>query len=426
MLFPKWATIGIQRRFCIDSLSSPPDTVCVSFLSAQFRTPTSLGIIATIAACVVAVPLSKAQGAKQTTPPSPVADSDSDHIKERNEWFFRGRLATGKPTAELRRRAYQAKLQLRAQRAAATAAQASGKPQGSSLIWTPLGPVPLASDASGNGTQDYHQVAGRATAVAIDPADPTGNTVYVGGAQAGVWKSTNAASSTAASVTWTPITDDQATLSIGAIAVQPGNTVPANSVILAATGEANNSADSYFGLGILRSADAGNTWTLATTANSGALSFSGLGGTRIAFDTTTGQTNTVVAAMATSAEGMTDGAVTANTSRGFYTSLDAGQTWTYNALVDPGGATDDTSATSVAYNATAGLFFAAIRYHGFYSSPDGVNWTRLPAQPGGSLLTTAACLPQSTANNRACPIYRAEISVVPGRNEQTVQHCTSS
>jgi hypothetical protein len=243
----------------------------VSFLSAQ-RSITAAIILISAAP----VPLAAAQGAKQTAPSSPVADSDSDHIKERNEWFFRGRLAAGKPTAELRRRAYQAKLQLRAQRAAALAAQAqaSEKPQGSSLIWTPLGPVPLASDASGNGTQDYRQVAGRATAVAIDPADPTGNTVYVGGAQAGVWKSTNAASSTAASVTWTPITDGQATLSIGAIAIQPGNTVPANSVILAATGEANNSADSYFGLGILRSADSGTTWTLATTANSGALSFS--------------------------------------------------------------------------------------------------------------------------------------------------------
>jgi len=43
--------------------------------------------------------------------------------------------------------------------------------------WLPLGPVPLASDASGNGTQHYHQVAGRATAVAIDPADYIGNTV---------------------------------------------------------------------------------------------------------------------------------------------------------------------------------------------------------------------------------------------------------
>ncbi len=375
-------------------------------------------IIAVILVCAIVVPISAAQGAKQTAPQTPVSDSDSDHIKERNEWFFRGRLVRGKPAAELRRRAIQAKLQMRVQRAVALAelARSSGT-SGSSLIWTPLGPVPLASDASGNGTQDYHQVAGRATAVAIDPADPTGNTVYAGGAQAGVWKSTNAASSPAASVTWTPITDDQATLSIGAIAIQPGNTVLANSVILAATGEADNSTDSYFGLGILRSTDAGNTWTLSDTANSGALSFSGLGGTRIAFSTASGQMNTVVAAMATTAEGMTDGAVTVNTEHGLYTSLDSGQNWTYNALVDPGGATDSTSATSVVYNASTGQFFGAIRYHGFYSSPDGITWTRLTAQPGGSLLNAAACPPQSTANNRGCPIYRAEISVVPGRRE---------
>src|SRR5579864_5314652 len=127
--------------------------------------------------------------------------------------------------------------------------------------------------------------------------------------------------------------------------------------------------------------------------------------------------NTVVAAMATSSEGMIDGAVTSGTARGLYTSLDAGQNWTYNALTDAGVATDATSATAVVYNAVAGKFFAAVRYHGFYSSPDGVVWTRLSSQPGGTVLSAVACPPQSTSNNRACPIYRAEMSVVPGRNE---------
>jgi hypothetical protein len=371
--------------------------------------------------------LSFAQGARRTAPESTASESEADHVQQRNEWFYRGRIVPGKPSAELRRRAYQAKLRMRAQRAAAGAranetlvpslgSASSGLP--SSGSWTPLGPVPLASDASGNGTQNYNQVAGRATAVAIDPADPTGNTVYVGGAQAGVWKSTNAANGTATSVTWTPLTDDQATLSIGAIAIQPGNNDPTQSVILAATGESDNSADSYFGLGILRSADGGNTWNLISTANGGALSFSGLGGTRMAFSTA-GQANTVVAAMATTAEGTVDGAITSGTTRGLYTSLDAGQTWTYDALSDHGTSIDATSATSVVYNASAGLFFAAIRYHGIYSSPDGVNWTRLAAQPG-TRLTTTACPPQSTSNTEACPIYRAEISVVPGRNEMYV------
>ncbi len=385
-----------------------PSRHCRSFIRV-------FAFIVFILICGLTGSIALGQGAKQKLPDTSIPDADADHVQQRNEWFFRGRLVPRKPSAELRRRAYQAKLQMRAQRAAMAAMRPNGAAApASSGGWIPLGPAPLASDATGNGTQDYHQVAGRATAVAIDPADSTGNTVYIGGAQSGVWKSTNAANNTANSVLWTPVTDDQATLSIGALAIQPGNSDPAKSVILAATGEADNSADSYFGLGILRSTDAGNTWTLIPTANGGALSFSGLGGTRMAFSTA----NTVVAAMATTSEGLIVGAVTANTKRGLYTSVNAGQSWTYDAVLDPGNQpTDATSATSVAYNASAGLFFAAIRYHGFYSSPDGVTWTRLASQPGGSVLSAAACPPQSTSNNYACPIYRGELTVVPTRNE---------
>jgi hypothetical protein len=323
----------------------------VSLIMPSCRSVLSWRVPVLILICFAAVSIAQAQGAKQTVPETVIRDSDADHVKERNEWFFRGRLVHGKPSDELRRRAYQAKLQLRAQHSAALAnADANGQTSLSFGSWAPLGPMPQASDATGNGTQDYRQVSGRATAVAIDPADPTGNTVYIGGAQSGVWKSTNAANNTANNVTWTAVTDDQATLSIGAIAIQPGNADPAATLILAATGEADNSGDSYFGLGILRSTNAGSTWTLIPTANSGALSFSGLGGTRMAFGTASGQTSTVVAAMATTSEGIIDGAVTSSTVRGLYTSLDAGQTWTYDALLDSGAATDANSATSVVYN----------------------------------------------------------------------------
>lgn len=344
----------------------------------------------------------------------------ADHAKERNEWFYRGRVVRGQSSAELRRRAYQAKLRMRAERAL------KAHPQDSFSIgsWIPLGPVPLASDASGNGTQDYHQVSGRATAVAIDPSDPTGNTIYIGGAQSGVWKSTNAANITANNVAWAAVTDDQATLSIGAIAIQPGNSDPTKSVILAATGEADDTSDSYFGLGILRSADGGNTWSLIPTAS--ALSFAGLGGTRMAFSRAVGQTNAAVAAMATSTEGIAAGAVSAQTKAGLYTSLDAGQTWNYNALTDPDGAADATSATSVVYNDGAIQFFAAIRYHGLYSSPDGVNWTRLTNQPGGAALSTGVCPPQSTSNGETCPIFRGEVTTVPGRNEMYAWYVSQS
>jgi hypothetical protein len=188
--------------------------------------------------CLSAGSFLQAQGAKQTVPQNPIPDSDADHIQERNEWFFSGRLVPGNPSGDLRRRAYQNKVQMRARPNTALAAPYATGPTGlSSGSWTPLGPMPLASDATGNGTQDYHQVSGRATAIAIDPADTTGNTIYIGGAQSGVWKSTNAANNTASSVTWTPVTDDQATLSIGAIAIQPGNADVTKTVFLAATGE---------------------------------------------------------------------------------------------------------------------------------------------------------------------------------------------
>jgi hypothetical protein len=181
--------------------------------------------------------IAHAQGAKKTAPESPIADADADHVQERSEWFLRGRVVPGKSSAELRHRAYQAKMQARAARLARPqAVQADSQPAPSGA-WTPLGPVPLASDATGDGFQNYNQVSGRATAVAIDPADPTGSTVYIGGARGGVWKSTNATASTVNNVTWTAVTDDQATLSIGSIAIQPENSDPTQSVVLVGTGE---------------------------------------------------------------------------------------------------------------------------------------------------------------------------------------------
>ena len=347
------------------------------------------------------------------------AHSSAVHNKMANDWFYRGRVSRGQVSAELRRRAQESKLRLRALRADPSS-QAYAQTSLSSGSWIPLGPAPLASDASGTGLQDYGFVSGRATSIAIDPADPSGNTVYVGGAQSGIWKSNNAANADASAVTWTPVSDSQATLAIGALAIQPGNSDATKSVILAGTGETNNSGDSYFGLGILRSTDAGTTWSLISKADNGALSFSGLGGAHLAFSSSSGQTNTVVAAMATTYEGIIEGASTSGTKPGLYTSLDSGQSWTYDALSDSTGLTDPTSATSVVYNATAGQFFAAIRYHGVYSSRDGVNWSRLAIQPGGSVLSASACPPQANSNNYACPIYRAEIEVVPGRNEMYV------
>src|SRR6266404_3559853 len=307
------------------------------------------------------------------------AETDRDRPRQREQWFMHGRLIPGESAAALRYRAHAQKMQLRAEQAARMNTAIAAATATAIGIWTPLGPAPLASDATGFGQQDYGWVSGRATAVAVDPADATGNTVYIGGAYGGVWKSTNAGplSANPANVSWSPLIDNQATLAVGSIAVQPGNTDPTKSVILVGTGETNSSMDSYYGLGILRSADAGNTWVLITQDSSGAHPFAGMGFSKIAFSTA--NPSLVVAAAAGASQGVIDGLenpVSAN--RGIYYSNNGGVSWSYASINDVGTVIQPNSATSVIYNAGAGKFFAAIRFHGFYSSRDSVNiWTQL-------------------------------------------------
>src|SRR5581483_72803 len=99
--------------------------------------------------------------------------------------------------------------------------------------------------------------------------------------------------------------------------------------------------------------------------------------------------------------------------RGLYYSTDAGAHWQAAVVSDFGVSTTADSATAVVYNAAAGTFFAVIRDHGFYSSPDGIHWARLVTQPGAGL-GAIACPPVELTPS-ACPIYRGQITVVPGR-----------
>src|SRR5438477_7020755 len=76
------------------------------------------------------------------------------------------------------------------------------------------------------------------------------NVFYIGVNNGGVWKTTDAGR------VWTPIFDDQATGSIGAIAVCPSDP----NILYVGSGEGLQRPDLSVGDGIYKSTDAGKTW----------------------------------------------------------------------------------------------------------------------------------------------------------------------
>jgi photosystem II stability/assembly factor-like uncharacterized protein len=124
------------------------------------------------------------------------------------------------------------------------------------LAWKPIGPQPTQSASNTAGS--VGPTSGRVTAIAVDPGDATGNTVFLAGAQGGVWKSIDGGKN------WQPLTDNQLSLAMGSLAIAPSN----DSIIYAGTGEeAGEGFDAYYGVGVLKSLDGGNTWALTCTGS---------------------------------------------------------------------------------------------------------------------------------------------------------------
>ncbi len=154
------------------------------------------------------------------------------------------------------------------------------------INWVSLGPTP-------GEYFNYGNISSRIVTGAFDPVNP--DIIYVGPANGGVWKSTDAG------VTWRPLTDYEESLAMGSIAIDPTNT----NIIYAGTGEATYSGASYYGRGLLKSTDGGNTWTRITNGLPNSTYFSRL-------KIRPGRSNDLLAALANS---------------GLYRSTDAGLSW---------------------------------------------------------------------------------------------------
>jgi photosystem II stability/assembly factor-like uncharacterized protein len=113
-------------------------------------------------------------------------------------------------------------------------ALAADAPPPATLPWRSLGPA-----VSG----------GRVSAVAGTDSDAS--LYYAGGADGGVWKSTNAGQS------WQPVFDGEPVAAIGALAIDPKD----ERTVWAGTGEANPRNDVVQGDGVYKTTDGGKTWT---------------------------------------------------------------------------------------------------------------------------------------------------------------------
>ena len=98
-------------------------------------------------------------------------------------------------------------------------------------------------------------IGGRITALACHPIHP--ERIFAGAAGGGVWRSNDAGQS------WQACWSDQDILNIGSITVDQKNP----DTIYVGTGEANLSSDSYPGVGLYKSVDAGQTWQLLAAAD---------------------------------------------------------------------------------------------------------------------------------------------------------------
>ena len=94
-------------------------------------------------------------------------------------------------------------------------------------------------------------IGGRFTDISLHPTDT--NIIYAGSSVGGVWKSTDKG------FNWSLIFDEPGGVSIGNVEVSSANP----DIVYIGTGEANGSATSgaFFGNGIYKSSDAGETWT---------------------------------------------------------------------------------------------------------------------------------------------------------------------
>jgi len=210
--------------------------------------------------------------------------------------------------------------------------------------WNLVGPVapPVASVA-------YYAGMGRINTVAFNGTDV--NTLYIGAASGGVWKSTNGG------ISWVAQGDALPNLGVSHIVIDPGNT----DIVYLATGDADGVHTRS--VGVYKTTNGGTTWL------SSGLTFA-LGDNDIISKLLIDPNNTNI--------------IFATTNNSIKRSTDAGATWS-DVVVEPGSKFNDI----VYKKGSSTILYATSSWGFFYLSTDnGATWT-VPSTPANNRLDIA-------------------------------------
>lgn len=278
--------------------------------------------------------------------PSPTEMREGSH-KDREEWVAAHRGMTpgatpGDKLAALR------EIRLSAARGAFAS-------QVTSERWTPMGPFSFVSMNTRYSSSPMPD-EGRFTTVALHPTNR--NIILAGGGSSGIWRTINGGAS------WQAIGDNECSTSMGNIVIDPVDP----SIVYAGTGEIYGDNGFTDGCGILKSTNAGDSWTpVARTQLAGAGQFGALV-YRIAIDRSTAGSSTTTTLFAA-------------TSVGVLRSTNSGASWT---TVLQGWTTDvvqHPTRPEVMYAAAGNPRGAAS--NGVYISTDkGTTWNKISAALG--------------------------------------------
>ena len=290
--------------------------------------------------------------------------------------------------------------------------------------WQEVGPFTL--DVTPLGTQTFNrptQWSGRVTALAMGPSCGKGPkcTLYVAAAGGGVWRTDDAL---AGNPHWTPISGDIPSTAIGSLLIDPSD--PTGRTIYAGTGEESGSSDSEAGLGLWKSTDGGNNWSLVPGSSAvsnnrsiGAISVDPHNAQHIFIGTDVARHG---------ASSVNGGRMTppAAPKVALYESTDGGSSF-HEVLSRPSDTVDPASpngsdffrggVTDVQYDPThAGTLYATITDYGlFRSTNNGTTWTQIfTGQPDPEGFGIRYEIAPTTLANGKTRIYLAE-----GLNELT-------